>query len=270
MFGVKRGFGAVLGVGALVALSAVVGANPAFAIRGGTAVTDGEFGFVGELQYREPGSSQWETDCTASLVDARAILTAAHCIPGQLPGTENLEFRFVFGRDETTDPIEVVVDEMYFEAVVVHPDYHPDTGTQKDVAIVVLSEELDGGITPVGLPHLNERPMVGEEITASGWGRLEDDTRPLRQQKVDIPVVECFYPTSLICLSAPRRAVNRGDSGGPGFQTHADGTVTQYGVVHGSDWWTDTSFFVDLGREDLWDSLRQPLRDAGVGHLIPT
>lgn len=236
-------------------------------IRGGEPVAAGEFPFIVELQIFLKGNEQWLTNCTASLADPRAILTAAHCIPGVIPGSDpQTSVRLVFNRVGDDDPIRDVVTQDQIERIIWNPEF--GVVPHRDLAVIVLKTPYTT-TPPVTLPESHRRPAFGASITAAGWGATDNAAHPQWLRKVEIPVVPCGPVEDFLCAGGPGVGVSKGDSGGPGFVGHPDGTFTQYGVVSGVSLDPDMiSGYTDLSSPDVWQAISKDLEDAELQHLI--
>jgi len=252
----------------LFGATAVASPDATTRIRGGEPVAAGEFPFIVELQIFRKETQQWLTNCTASLADPRAILTAAHCIPGVIPGSDpDVPVRLVFNRVNDEDAVRDVVTQDQIEQIIWNPEF--GVIPHRDLAVVVLKTPYTR-TPPVMLPGASMRPPLGAIITAAGWGTTDNPTDPLLLRKVDVPVVPCGPSDGALCAGIPGMGLGRGDSGGPGFQRHPEGTFTQYGVASGVSLDPGMiSAYTDLSSPDVWQAVNKDLVAVGLQHLIP-
>jgi secreted trypsin-like serine protease len=157
--------------------------------------------------------------CGATLVTARKVVTAAHCVNKRGVG----ELRVVAGRDEENSSAGTVVE---VEAKWVHPSFTSVTGGY-DVAVLTLSGEVSYRSIPIAGGGDTELYRPGTRTTVLGWGYTSEDGPSSEVLlKATIPVMsesECrassstFNPASHLCAGYPDGGVDacNGDSGGP-------------------------------------------------------
>ncbi|XP_050306278.1 transmembrane protease serine 9-like [Anthonomus grandis grandis] len=164
--------------------------------------------------------------CGASLINARTILTAAHCVDNR-----NGNVTLHFGAHEMppllndTNVVTVESDD-----VVIHPLWSRAT-MRHDIAIIRLRPEnaisFNANITPVLLPRDTTQSYLGNTTLVSGWGRPSDDVWTISPvlREVTSTVISNYacrlaYTGTVeechICISgALGRSTCQGDSGGP-------------------------------------------------------
>ena len=154
--------------------------------------------------------------CGGSLVDARTVLTAAHCairVPNG--GAEVLVGR--------TNLLDSGGQRVRVLSVATHPGFDATT-FRNDVALLRLASPVRG--TPV---TLGADPAPGTSATVLGWGALAEGQRTQTAwlQAGSVPVLDdaaCaaalapgFDPATQLCAGAPGVSADacQGDSGGP-------------------------------------------------------
>lgn len=139
--------------------------------------------------------------CTGTIVLPRVVLTAAHCLDGDVTGV-----RVWLG----SGPEYVAQSFSYYPGFVFNQ-------TGFDVGLVFLGEDLPR--TPVTL-LTSRRGTVGETAIIAGYGRDENNvTVSLRAGSTAVSGVTDQYIQTQ--FAPPSSSVCSGDSGGPLFLQHA-------------------------------------------------
>ena len=188
------------------------------------------------------GTSDFERQfCTASLIDARTILTAAHCMfnPAGQP-LQPYQVDVLIGRanlDATGGRKHGV------SAILTHPQYNATTG-QYDLARLTLAEPSNQLPVPVVAPGQESLWPANANGYIAGWGALaEGGPFPPQLQMAVVPIrddASClgvpgqfFDPQSQVCAGFPGGGVDtcQGDSGGPLFVEDTTGRQVLIGVT---------------------------------------
>uniref|UniRef100_UPI003AAEF9CF chymotrypsin-like protease CTRL-1 n=1 Tax=Centroberyx gerrardi TaxID=166262 RepID=UPI003AAEF9CF len=180
-------------------------------------------------QDAPPGSWPWQASihgsfghfCGGSLINNQWVLTAAHCILGDVNSTV-----VYLGRQTQEGPNP---NEVYrrVERAVCHPHYD-DSSLDNDICLLELESPVNftDYISPVCLAASNSSFHNGTESWVTGWGLNGTNDRPEMLQEVNVPIVgnrqcNCYYDSSItenmICAGLKEGGKDscQGDSGGP-------------------------------------------------------
>jgi hypothetical protein len=185
-------------------------------IQGGTP-DDGDPS-VGILYATAPG--QPASLCTATLIDASVILTAAHCI---LPSSQaSYGFYTGAGQAAATVTPQIVANMTAYDIdqpPVVYPGFVDGAcpHVQHDLALLHLSAPADG-LTPLAWSQVSE-PPAGTECTGVGFGASSDTGTTLYGQKRSATetIVAVLDDSPNVSVSRGTGLAASGDSGGPLF-----------------------------------------------------
>ncbi|KAF2891877.1 hypothetical protein ILUMI_14313 [Ignelater luminosus] len=215
-------------------------------VLGGTETTKREFPWMALLQYKK-NSGGLTFSCGGVIINKRYILTAAHCVTGQITQRVGQLVNVRLGEWDTRtdedcdeiggfrDCIEPAVD-YGVEETIPHSDYDDNSRNRyHDIALIRLNRVITTSdtIRPICMPTASERAAPSEILWVAGWGRTEYANNSPVKLKVGLPVTQTskcsntFKSASVtladtqICAGGE---VNKdscsGDSGGPLMKLH--------------------------------------------------
>lgn len=219
-------------------------------IVGGTAVPDGKYRFIAAVRNVQNGSTAYQQQyCGGTLIDRDSVLTAGHCVQGQLPQI----LRVTVGRTALNSSQG---QTRRVKRIFIHPKYKGVTNEAYDAAVLKLGSPING-ITPARIPRSSSNGFEtpGRLATIAGWGSTvrqppnggNDPSFPDRMREAQVPIVSdttaaSSYPSyrPLLMLAAGEEGKDtcQGDSGGPIFVPTSTGRyqigITSFGAGCGA------------------------------------
>ncbi|MBI1296119.1 trypsin-like serine protease [bacterium] len=208
---------------------------------GGEQATAGEFPGIAFMKFS--GAFFMGSDCDATLIHPKWVLTAAHCFydDNDVYSDSFIDLRLGEHNAAAVEGPEQFLTRSDIEQVILHPSFAAPNYWTHDLALIELK-------TPVTLTaridimHLNESPAgsgletVGQNATVSGWGLTSDGGDGSNILKKLTYTITNSHPdcndANKICMATVSGTGNcNGDSGGPLMAQAGDGSWRQIGIV---------------------------------------
>lgn len=142
--------------------------------------------------------------CSGTVIEARTVLTAAHCLDHDGIGEYSVRFGANI-RDTTTSTVIMAYDwDM-------HPDYSWEHNSPSDIALLYLEE--DAPVEPA--PLYRRYPTIDAQITQVGYG-VNDNGGNFGVKYVGTDAIADFLDKDFLTSTSGSTA-DKGDSGGPAF-----------------------------------------------------
>uniref|UniRef100_V5GX21 CLIP domain-containing serine protease n=2 Tax=Anoplophora glabripennis TaxID=217634 RepID=V5GX21_ANOGL len=214
-------------------------------IYGGTEADLNEYPWMALIEYQDVDDGKRGFYCGGALISKRYVLTAAHCMKGDiLKSWKLISVRLGEHNTDTnpdcTDipgikqfctpsPVDVSVEER-----IVHEGYDPyDANQYHDIGLLRLSSDVQftSSVKPICLPvteYIQKTDLVGEKLVVAGWGKTENKSESSVKLKLAVPFkpnTDCVrsygnagveLANAQICAGGERGKDScSGDSGGP-------------------------------------------------------
>ncbi|KOC66381.1 Trypsin-1 [Habropoda laboriosa] len=213
-------------------------------ITDGVNANRGEFPYQVSIEWGIPPLTKYSHSCGGSILDAKHILTAGHCVM-KVGKSRVVAGKYELNKEESTQQVVNVAKS------IVHSGYKGGVA-QHDIAILVLAQplKLNSAVQPIKLPTQGQK-QTGQAVL-SGWGSTSKSTvphLPTVLQKAVVPILnnaECLKELTSesvvgqkpelfdtqVCSGTAGKEVSAcsGDSGGPLAQK-VGGSSVQVGIV---------------------------------------
>uniref|UniRef100_A0A1I8NL98 Peptidase S1 domain-containing protein n=1 Tax=Musca domestica TaxID=7370 RepID=A0A1I8NL98_MUSDO len=245
-------------------------------ILGGRNAKLGESPWLVNLEYRTP-KNKLSLLCAGSVINHRYILTAAHCIRGEIEkfgqlisiraGEYDLQSEIDCDEKICLDPFQ----RFNIAEYKIHPEFYTDKDKRNynDLALIKVDRDImySNSIPAVAMPTIKFPHLSpGTLLTVSGWGAgyWKGDWSALIpvKQVVHVPYVtneKCVLANSVhhLCAGEYMKDSCYGDSGGPLIRslhnTQYVVGIVSYGTTCGSEKpavYTRVSSFIEWIREN--------------------
>ncbi|XP_053660811.1 serine protease 7-like [Anopheles marshallii] len=200
-----------------------------------------QYPWMAMIVYMSSTTGTESAECAGTIINVRYILTAAHCIDGQM---ERIRYVRIGEFDTRTDPdceedtCAAPIQRYGVEDAVFHPNFTRIVRSGHDVGLLRLNRTIDfssGDVSPVCLPFTSG--LMGFDPTLywiTGWGLTERlEVSPVLLQ-ARIPPVSCSLSSYAICAGFGNATLHcEGDSGGPmkAQVPEYNFRFVQYGVI---------------------------------------
>lgn len=136
-------------------------------LRGGVDAPETQWDAIGVLGVVS-AAGDFEAFCTASLIEPRTVLTAKHCVPGELSGIDAIDGTVYFGIGADSGHLRATIPVVGTRTAL--PDSEGYTGLGSDMAVEVLASDVPG-ITPLPIAEAAlSTSDIGRRFLVVGYG----------------------------------------------------------------------------------------------------
>jgi len=186
---------------------------------------------------------QGQQFCTGTLIRPDVVLTAAHCLPPNMPVGDYSDIEVFFGTDVFGAGEFASVSDGW-----THPGWSEDE-FPNDIGLIRLAQPV--AVTPIPIRTSSMRNnMVGEQVRITGFGITQNDAHDSGLKRVATTEVSQVYQ-GLFDMAMVPSGICSGDSGGPALILN-DGIEEVAGIHSRSDC---VSTSIDTSVPDYLDAI---------------
>lgn len=195
-------------------------------IYGGDETKRGEWPWMVAIYVNKPTGLSFS--CGGTLISAKNVLTAAHCINTPTKIYRGHDIVLYLGRYSLTDWSEVGSIASNVDEIILHSDYKRNHDSyDADIAILIMTKQIEFNefVRPVCLwPATNGiQDVEGKMGTVVGWGKEANNVVSNIPKKVELPIVN-----SITCVQTSE-SLSKAISN----RTFCAGTLDGNGPCHG-------------------------------------
>lgn len=226
-------------------------------IVGGIRVTAADVITKSTVALVQPDGRQF---CTGSLIDARHVLTASHCLADYTDSKLYIAFGLVaqngaYARARLRVASSYVVHEQFDTSAL---DQDVASRPPNDIALITLSQAAPAAYGPVGMLGQNDALSMGETLTLAGFGLTNaffGTSGVLRKVESKLHAVSTIAK-EIEFGDSPGRSACMGDSGGPAFVKRNDNLYLVGVTSRGSGSCNANGIYTDVRAFRNWISGR--------------
>ncbi|XP_055910848.1 brachyurin-like [Eupeodes corollae] len=219
-------------------------------IIGGLLAPEHSFPYLVGLSITKSTRSEGIYWCGGSLISPNFILTAAHCVFGDI---YEVQVKLGVHKRNSLKPHGNIIN-IQPKDIIIHEHFNK-TITQNDIALIRLPVNVtltdDIQLIHLASSYMDQEFLQGQEVIAAGWGKIVDnmtgisevlryvDVKIMNQDTCDKAYDEGLVTSTNICIDGSEmKGTCKGDSGGPLVYQAADDSrylvgVTSFGSEHG-------------------------------------
>lgn len=195
-------------------------------IYGGEQTNRGDFPWMVAIYVNKPTGLSFS--CGGTLISAKSVLTAAHCIITPTKNYRAHDIVLYLGRYSLTDWSETGSIVSNVKEIILHSDYKRNGESyDADIAILIMTKKVEFNevVRPACLwpPTNGIQDVEGKKGTVVGWGKEANNVVSNIPKKVELPIVN-----SITCVQTSE-SLSKAISN----RTFCAGTLDGNGPCHG-------------------------------------
>ncbi|KAJ6640940.1 Serine protease 7 [Pseudolycoriella hygida] len=171
-------------------------------VYGGRSTALDEFPWMALLEYSKPNGLVRSLSCGGVLINQRYVLTAAHCLVGEIERKIGQLVNVRLGEYDLSTTTDCILGDcadpvmnVGVEEVIPHPGYNDKNPNRtNDIGLVRLAEDVTytDFVKPICLPSTigTSRSDVMAPLQVAGWGRTLSSRQSNTKQKLAVPLFD--------------------------------------------------------------------------------